>query len=675
MDLSTILGLLLLALNSVQVTYGNALLYPYGPGLDTINPKSDDGGSGPIQLSMKIPVFGMAFSSLYVSNNGLLSFNASIGSYVPSNVTSSLGNPFLAPFWADVYNINQGDIYYRESTNTTLLSQATTDIRRYFPNKNFSAKWVFVATWNNVSYYGSTSNKGDTFQAVLPTDGNLTFVMFNYGEIEWTTGTSGGGSSATGLGGTAALAGLNCGGTMACYVIPGSLSPSIINISSTSNVGFPGRWAFQVNDLTPGFPNVIIETTSVTTTPMETTTTKETTTPLRTTKETPATATSTPRVETSTMAENSTVFTMSTSTPVLETLHNIFTTAETTTTLTRTPMVLQTLQVTSSTETTTVPITIPTLGTTQEMSTTETTTVPITIPTLGTTQEMSTTETRTSTASTLEATPETSLPTETTSGLRASPLVQETSTAETTTVPITIATLGTTQEMSTTETRTSTASTLEATPETSSPTETTSSFRASPLVQETSTAETTTVPTTIPALGTTQEMSTTAETTTKVTRGSTLEATPETSSPAETTSGLRASPLVQETSTAETITVPITIPTLGTTQEMSTTEAASILTSRRVETTRETSITAGTRAFSTPDLTLPVLETTQQTSRIDFAEMSTETPAQRPAQKAYSTFTPPLAAVSLHLNSTRELIVKFIIIQETMNISSCLGNE
>eukprot|EP00079_Xenopus_tropicalis_P037289 XP_017951060.1 PREDICTED: flocculation protein FLO11-like isoform X32 [Xenopus tropicalis] len=592
MDLSTILGLLLLALNSVQVTYGNALLYPYGPGLDTINPKSDDGGSGPIQLSMKIPVFGMAFSSLYVSNNGLLSFNASIGTYVPSNVTSSLGNPFLAPFWADVYNINQGDIYYRESTNTTLLSQATTDIRRYFPNKNFSAKWVFVATWNNVSYYGSTSNKGDTFQAVLTTDGNLTFVMFNYGEIEWTTGTSGGGSSATGLGGTAALAGLNCGGTMACYVIPGSLSPSIINISSTSNVGFPGRWAFQVNDLTPGFPNVIIETTSVTTTPMETTTTKETTTPLRTTK------------------------------------------AETTTTLTRTPMVLQTLQVTSSTETTTVPITIPTLGTTQEMSTTETTTVPITIPTLGTTQEMSTTaETRTSTASTLEATPETSLPTKTTSGLRASPLVQETSTAETTTVPITIATLGTTQEMSTTETRTSTASTLEATPETSSPTETTSSFRASPLVQETSTAETTTVPTTIPALGTTQEMSTTAETTTKVTTGSTLEATPETSSPAETTSGLRASPLVQETSTAETITVPITIPTLGTTQEMSTTEAASILTSRRVETTRETSTTAGTRAFSTPDLTLPVLETTQQTSRIGFGFSLARSVDSNPAEK------------------------------------------
>eukprot|EP00079_Xenopus_tropicalis_P037304 XP_017951075.1 PREDICTED: cell wall protein DAN4-like isoform X47 [Xenopus tropicalis] len=536
MDLSTILGLLLLALNSVQVTYGNALLYPYGPGLDTINPKSDDGGSGPIQLSMKIPVFGMAFSSLYVSNNGLLSFNASIGTYVPSNVTSSLGNPFLAPFWADVYNINQGDIYYRESTNTTLLSQATTDIRRYFPNKNFSAKWVFVATWNNVSYYGSTSNKGDTFQAVLTTDGNLTFVMFNYGEIEWTTGTSGGGSSATGLGGTAALAGLNCGGTMACYVIPGSLSPSIINISSTSNVGFPGRWAFQVNDLTPGFPNVIIETTSVTTTPMETTTTKETTTPLRTTKETPATATSTPRVETSTMAENSTVFTMSTSTPVLETVHNIFTTAETTTTLTRTPMVLQTLQVTSSTETTTVPITIPTLGTTQEMSTTETTTVPITIPTLGTTQEMSTTET--------------------------------------TTVPITIATLGTTQEMSTT-----------------------------------------------------------AETTTKVTTGSTLEATPETSSPAETTSGLRASPLVQETSTAETITVPITIPTLGTTQEMSTTEAASILTSRRVETTRETSTTAGTRAFSTPDLTLPVLETTQQTSRIGFGFSLARSVDSNPAEK------------------------------------------
>ncbi|OCT73575.1 hypothetical protein XELAEV_18036554mg [Xenopus laevis] len=273
MDLSIILVLLLLAHCSTQVTYGNDVLYPYGLEIDTVNPKDDDGGSGPIQLSMKLPLFGKTFSSLYVNNNGLISFNSSIAMFIPSDVTTSLGNPFLAPFWADVYNINQGDIYYRQSTDEALLSQTTTDIRRYFHNGNFTVKWVFVATWDNVPYYGSSSNKGDTFQAVITTDGNLTYVMFNYGDIEWTTGTSAGGSSETGLGGTAALAGLNCGNTIACYVIPGSLSPSIIYVSSTSNVGVPGCWAFQVNHLTPEFPNTTIDFTEMSTkTPAQSTT-------------------------------------------------------------------------------------------------------------------------------------------------------------------------------------------------------------------------------------------------------------------------------------------------------------------------------------------------------------------------------------------------------------------
>ncbi|XP_041425685.1 mucin-4-like isoform X2 [Xenopus laevis] len=243
-----------------QVIYRNALLYPYGPGLDFVNLKSDDGASGSIQLSMNISLFGKSFSSLYVDNNGLLSFSAPIYEYTPRNLPAAIGNPFLAPFWADVYNI-QGDIYYRQSTDAALLSQTTTDIRRYFHIMNFSAQWVFVATWHKVGYYGSTSGKVNTFQAVLTTDGNHTFVMFNYGDIQWTTGTASGGSSATGLGGTAALAGLNSGNTTGCYVIPGSLSPSIINVSSTSNVGFSGRWAFQVNDLIPDVPNGTIGTT------------------------------------------------------------------------------------------------------------------------------------------------------------------------------------------------------------------------------------------------------------------------------------------------------------------------------------------------------------------------------------------------------------------------------
>jgi len=44
----------------------------------------------------------------------------------------------------------------------------------------------------------------NTFQAVLITDGSLSFVMFNYGNVSWTTGVLSAGNSRTGLGGNAA---------------------------------------------------------------------------------------------------------------------------------------------------------------------------------------------------------------------------------------------------------------------------------------------------------------------------------------------------------------------------------------------------------------------------------------------------------------------------------------
>lgn len=46
--------------------------------------------------------------------------------------------------------------------------------------------------------------KRNNFQAVLLSDGNHSIVMFNYGDIVWTTGVISGGNWNTGLGGTPA---------------------------------------------------------------------------------------------------------------------------------------------------------------------------------------------------------------------------------------------------------------------------------------------------------------------------------------------------------------------------------------------------------------------------------------------------------------------------------------
>ena len=66
--------------------------------------------------------------------------------------------------------------------------------------------------------------------------------MYADGGIQSNTSDSSGG-----LGGTEALAGINAGDGVNHITIPGSLTPSIINITGTSNVGIPGVWMFKVN--------------------------------------------------------------------------------------------------------------------------------------------------------------------------------------------------------------------------------------------------------------------------------------------------------------------------------------------------------------------------------------------------------------------------------------------
>jgi len=73
--------------------------------------------------------------------------------------------------------------------------------------------------------------------------------MFLYadGRIQWTTGDRSGGDD--GLGGTEALAGIDGGDGFNFVTIPGSQTPSIINISQTSNVGIPGIWMFSLKSM------------------------------------------------------------------------------------------------------------------------------------------------------------------------------------------------------------------------------------------------------------------------------------------------------------------------------------------------------------------------------------------------------------------------------------------
>ncbi|XP_026225589.1 alpha-tectorin [Anabas testudineus] len=226
------------------------ILYPYGPShRDLETPKMDDGSSPEIALLIPFIFFNVPYRSIYVNNNGVISFNVQVSQFTPEAFPLSDSRSFIAPLWADVHNGIRGDVYYRESTEPEILERSTQDVRKYFKNMpTFTATWVFIATWHQVTFYGgSQTTPVNTFQTVLISDGVAYFSMFNYGEIAWSTGTASGGDPLTGLGGTTAQSGFNGGDIGHFFNLPGSRSNDVVNIEQTTNVNIPGRWFFRID--------------------------------------------------------------------------------------------------------------------------------------------------------------------------------------------------------------------------------------------------------------------------------------------------------------------------------------------------------------------------------------------------------------------------------------------
>lgn len=81
-----------------------------------------------------------------------------VSQFTPESFPLTDGRAFIAPFWADVHNGIRGEIYYRETMDPAILRRATKDIRKYFKDMaTFSATWVFIVTWEEVTFYGGSS--------------------------------------------------------------------------------------------------------------------------------------------------------------------------------------------------------------------------------------------------------------------------------------------------------------------------------------------------------------------------------------------------------------------------------------------------------------------------------------------------------------------------------------
>ncbi|MCB9592557.1 MAG: hypothetical protein H6719_07485 [Sandaracinaceae bacterium] len=203
---------------------------PAGYGTGNL-PANDDGSSAELDVSAAFPrglhFFDTTYTSLYVNNNGNISFGFSLGSYTPSAFPIA-SQPIIAPWWGDVDTRGGG----APSRNGVYWSVT--------PGR-------FVVTWHDVGYYASHDNLQNDFQMILtaapPGVGDFD-VEFRYNRCEWTTGDASGGSG--GFGGTPAQAGFDAGNLRDFVALPGSLTMRVLDLCRTSNVGMPGVWRFEI---------------------------------------------------------------------------------------------------------------------------------------------------------------------------------------------------------------------------------------------------------------------------------------------------------------------------------------------------------------------------------------------------------------------------------------------
>jgi hypothetical protein len=153
--------------------------------------RNDDASTAAIALPFSFQLYGVTYDSIYINNNGNISFDNAYATYSSSGFPSAQF-VMVAPFWADVdtRNVASGLVYYK-ITPTAL-----------------------IVRWQQVGYFNSQIDKMNDFQLVITDGSNSDLpdnynVQFCYGDMQWTTGSASGGTN--GFGGTAATAGVNMG--------------------------------------------------------------------------------------------------------------------------------------------------------------------------------------------------------------------------------------------------------------------------------------------------------------------------------------------------------------------------------------------------------------------------------------------------------------------------------
>nr|XP_040583540.1 nidogen-like [Lepeophtheirus salmonis] len=244
---STLFGLTQSLSESELVPFGRS----YG---DQSLPKDVEDISSPeLELDVNVKFFGREYGSIFVNENGLVSFLTEIPVFF--NLQFPMEYPLIAALYSDVDTRapNGGTVWFRKTHEQRLLDDIGGRISIKFGGR-FRPRELFVTTWDHVGCFDSQSDELNTYQIVIASDENDSYVLLLYPEngIQWVKGKG----KTQGVPDATAQAGIISGEGQ--YVeMPFSGKDQVRHMAKWSNVNEPGVFMYKTGRLEPSRPAVL----------------------------------------------------------------------------------------------------------------------------------------------------------------------------------------------------------------------------------------------------------------------------------------------------------------------------------------------------------------------------------------------------------------------------------
>ncbi len=208
-------------------------------------PRNDDNSAGPVSLPFALDMGGHTYTSLYVNNNGNVTFDASLRQWTPE-AFHSFNQPVIAAYFGDVDTRSAegegtggggggGGGGTADFSSRLTPAAATAGGGNEEPasgvsgvvtygSTTFQGRPAFCVDYPYVGYYHIHDDRRNDFQIMLVGRSDIApgafEIMFNYDQIQWETGDANGGHD--GLGGNSAAVGYSAGNGVDAFEMPGS---------------------------------------------------------------------------------------------------------------------------------------------------------------------------------------------------------------------------------------------------------------------------------------------------------------------------------------------------------------------------------------------------------------------------------------------------------------------